>query len=476
MKVHNFNFEYIDYCIQNNSNLVCISKHYNRVFKLQKVNSIYGVMPDTLREITCLNRIKGNNNLIKLFSTTLKLVNDEFYICSELELCEGTIDDTNNINMAHFLQIINGLNYLDDLGYIHGDLASNILLKNNIIKIIDFGLSQKKYRKYDFNYKPTIIARPLELNICSKNININTIDSFSLGNIYFKILTGKYIFDYDTVDNDSITHNCISNNSLTNIILSTINITDKYCCNLGLNNIKNKKSPLKHLSSNDRKIIGNLIQHNPLYRTNTKKLIINLKPHIAFYNFKFTNYKIQNFKNLNIINNINIKPYHNKLLEMNIPNDIIYNILFNLTRIKHKNIDELFCVLFWVHYKLGEHNLSAENVLKKLNVNITKNIILLELEILYNNNFNVDSFNAYDLLLEFPKKIHHIVSDFLINLLNVQFKNSNYSELLKILYIYNNLKKQYKLQLPKLDSLKQMLKNKLNYLPLLIAKNFDFAN
>lgn len=473
MKVNNFNFENIDYCYQNNSNILCISKHDNRAYKLQKINSFYGVMPDTLREITCLNRVKGNINLIKLYDITLKLVNNEIYICSELELCDNNLED---ITMNHYLQIINGVNYLDDLGYIHGDLASNILLKNNTVKIIDFGLSQKKYRKYDHHYKPTIIARPLELNINAKNININTIDSFSLGNIYFKLLTGKYIIDYDSVTNDNISNNCISNNSLTKVILSTINISDKYCLNLGLNNVRNNKSPLKELSTNDRKIIGNLIQHNPLYRTNTKKLINSLKPHIKFYNFKFNYCKISKFKNLKIINNINIKPYYIRLLEINTPNDIIYNILFNLTRIKHNNIEELFCVLFWIHNKLGGNNILANDVLKKIKAEIPKNIILLELEILYNNNYNIDSFNAYDLLLEFPIKMHKLVNKMLIKLLPMQFKNSNYSELLKILYIYNNLKKQHKLNLLRLDSLGIMLGNKLNYLPLLMANDLAFAN
>lgn len=457
MRFSTFNSQDIIGFYKNNANVIALG--LSKAYKLQKISSIYGVMPDTLREITCHKRINNNNaNLIKMYDIYLCVFDNEIYMCTELELCEP-ICKTSSILM--FLEILNAIKYLHELGYIHGDLASNIMMKGESIRVIDFGLSQKKYRSYDYNYKPNVLSRPLELNINSNNININTIDSFSLGNIYYMLLTGNYMFDFNLVAKDSITKHTITNTSLTEEIISKINISQKYCEQLGLYKPSSNNKSLSNLNSSDKKIIGNLIQHNPFNRTTVSELVNIMIPYAKFNNFKFYDYKIENYKSLKVINNIDISIYINKLENLKVNSDILYNICFNLLRIKHNNIDELFCVLFWIHHKLGTVNIKYNDVLRILGVNY--DIIMLELEILQNNKFNVDSFNAYDLILEFPKKIRYNVHQNLLQLLDAPYRKYNtYSELLKVLYLYNKYKISNSFTSPKLEELKLKLQRKLN--------------
>ena len=101
-----------------------------------------------LREIRLLSYLDHPN--IVRYHTSWSDSNKLFYI---MELCDynlskfietrQNIEDTKNKDI--FKQMVNGISYIHGKGILHRDLTTNnILLKNNIVKIADFGLSVKK--------------------------------------------------------------------------------------------------------------------------------------------------------------------------------------------------------------------------------------------------------------------------------------------------------------------------------------------
>ena len=101
-----------------------------------------------LREIRLLSYLDHPN--IVRYHTSWSDSNKLFYI---MELCDynlskfietrKNIEDTKNKDI--FKQMVDGISYIHGKGILHRDLTTNnILLKNNIVKIADFGLSVKK--------------------------------------------------------------------------------------------------------------------------------------------------------------------------------------------------------------------------------------------------------------------------------------------------------------------------------------------
>jgi len=91
-------------------------------------------------------------------------------------------------------QLLSALNYLSCQGYVHNDLSlGNILLKDDQIKIIDFGFI---YRKNIINMEChgiTIYIQPPELiSSTLENSLVEKIDTWSLGIITYMIFYNKY--------------------------------------------------------------------------------------------------------------------------------------------------------------------------------------------------------------------------------------------------------------------------------------------
>ena len=87
----------------------------------------------------------------------------------------------------------------DDIEYMHRDLKlDNIMLtKNNIVKIVDFGLARAiigedmyKLEQYSALGTPKYVATELVL---FEKYNVNC-DVFSVGVIIFELLTGNQLF------------------------------------------------------------------------------------------------------------------------------------------------------------------------------------------------------------------------------------------------------------------------------------------
>ena len=139
-----------------------------------------------------------------------------------MELCDTTLKNIivnktlsyNELSVL-FYKIVTGIDYIHKNNIIHRDIKpSNILIKNNIPKIADFGLSimNNAIVKYDskksVNYNSMtqeigtdIYASPEQLNSSSYN---EKTDIYSLGIIYFEML---YVFTNST-------NTCDKNNTI----------------------------------------------------------------------------------------------------------------------------------------------------------------------------------------------------------------------------------------------------------------------
>ena len=153
------------------------------------------------REINILKEI-NHLNLIKIIK--IKEDADNYYMI--MEFCENgelfnqivkkrRLDE--NESAYYYFQLINGLEYIHSKNIVHRDLKPENLLinKKNILKIIDFGLSN--YYK-DNNFLSTPCGSPCYASpemIAGKKYDGNLIDVWSSGIILFAMLCGYLPFD-----------------------------------------------------------------------------------------------------------------------------------------------------------------------------------------------------------------------------------------------------------------------------------------
>ena len=158
------------------------------------------------REINILKQL-NHINVIKIFK--IKEDSEKYYIV--MEYCENgelfhyiverrRLDDDQA--SFFFYQLINGIEYIHSENIVHRDLKpENLLLgKENILKIIDFGLSN--YCEPD-NFLETPCGSPCYASpemVCGNRYNGHLIDIWSIGIILFAMLCGYLPFE--DPDND----------------------------------------------------------------------------------------------------------------------------------------------------------------------------------------------------------------------------------------------------------------------------------
>ncbi|AVL93662.1 putative serine/threonine protein kinase [Megavirus vitis] len=137
-------------------------------------------------------------NIVEMYDIYYKKIGDDYYYYIIMEKCDTSLskllfedkiifDKTQQWNFLG--QIIEALIYMRNKGYVHSDLSlSNILIRGGMIKIIDFGFMYNRYMWHESYFKNTIYIQSPELvygyyDIC----NVNKIDTWSLGNIFYAI-------------------------------------------------------------------------------------------------------------------------------------------------------------------------------------------------------------------------------------------------------------------------------------------------
>ena len=154
------------------------------------------------REISILKRL-NHINVIKIYKITEELEN--YYIV--MEYCEN--GELFNYIVAHqrlseeetsyfFYQLINGLDYIHHKNIVHRDLKpENLLLsKDNILKIVDFGLSNYYY--LDGKLLSTPCGSPCYASpemVCGNRYNGFRIDIWICGIIIFAMICGYLPFE-----------------------------------------------------------------------------------------------------------------------------------------------------------------------------------------------------------------------------------------------------------------------------------------
>nr|CAG8437056.1 2104_t:CDS:2 [Entrophospora candida] len=165
----------------------------------------------------CIASTLDHQNIIKTFDIIKgNDSNNQFYQIMEYAPCDFfDIVMSQKMSKAEmnccFVQIVNGVNYLHEMGIAHRDLKlDNIVMdENNIIKIIDFGCSV--VFKNPFSERIILTKGPYGsdpyINPESYNQNVlydpRLADIWALGIIYFCIYVGKFPWLIAKSDEDS---------------------------------------------------------------------------------------------------------------------------------------------------------------------------------------------------------------------------------------------------------------------------------
>ena len=184
------------------------------IVALKQVNSFnvhVGLPLSFYRENASLTEMKDNPNIVNLRETVRSEDGEHLYMV--LDYCEYDLSGllhSYTLNgrqiQSYMKQILLAVKSLHDKGFVHRDLKpSNIFLtKNNVIKVGDFGLTRKIDKKRTLTPKVmTRSYRPPEVILGDSHYN-SSVDIWSLGCVFFEMLTGKALFKPTTSSDFSL--------------------------------------------------------------------------------------------------------------------------------------------------------------------------------------------------------------------------------------------------------------------------------
>ena len=164
--------------------------HDNKTIAIKKINKIIDKTHFN-NEISLMKKL-NHTNILKFYDIVYKTKKEVYFI---LEYCDGGdlkdyIDSgIIDFDSKYFYEILDSLNYLYKNGILHRDIKpQNILIKNNSIKICDFGFA-KSFNKNDllttFCGSPLYMAPEIILNKHYTNAS----DIWSLGVVLYELIT-----------------------------------------------------------------------------------------------------------------------------------------------------------------------------------------------------------------------------------------------------------------------------------------------
>lgn len=416
-------------------------KYAIKSYPLDKNNFISAV---SLREICCLINLQ-HPNICKIYSVYI----DENSINIVMELLNENlvnhIENLSNDSKKHqlILQLIDAINYIHSLNYIHGDLSfSNIMVKNDLIKLIDFSASTRAHR-HNIG-KPTLYVSPPETLIKGQNC---TADTWMLACVMYYILIQKPLFC-------SLTEEMHKNNILQTIQHPSKHFLDKYFEFNDETIVPNNY--LEEIKQYDEfKLIKKMLQLNPDKRIKPIEIINDIcvkniakKESFDFVNDADISQKLKSYNTTVLSFDIKKKIIEIvRKLQIHNSAELIIHIILNSVRflsVNNKiNISLLIVSIIGLSIKLlTEFDVECQFLVSiasdHLNSKVDSSQIKHTMEtICITLNWNLDIYTTHDYMQQVPdnyKDLYCYVESILILLpLNV-------SEQSKIITIYNILK------------------------------------
>lgn len=215
------------------------NKFTGQIFVCKKILISNEIIYCTYNELIAWHKF-DHPNIIKFYDAycekDIDNIND--YACYIImEKCDTSLYDLliiqqkkiNSDQKLQFLeQIISSLIYMWQKGYVHNDLSlSNILVKNDQIKIIDFGFIYNRSFEQSYYHTNTKYIQPPELIVGDVDTcDPDKIDIWALGQIFYAICYNDILFHQDS---DRYYCDLISKMTIPSIqILKKYNIINKY--------------------------------------------------------------------------------------------------------------------------------------------------------------------------------------------------------------------------------------------------------
>ena len=416
----------------------------------------------SLREICCLINLQ-HPNICKIYSVYI----DENSVNIVMELLNENlvnyIENLSNDSKKHqlILQLVDALNYIHSLNYVHGDLSfSNIMVKDDLIKLIDFSASTRAHRQYNIG-KPTLYVSPPET--LTESINCTT-DTWMLACVMYYILIQKPLFC-------SLTEKMHKNNILQTIQHPSKHFLDKYF-EFNDNDIIVPNNYLEEIKQYDEfKLIKKMLQLNPDKRIKPIEIINDIcvqnvakKELFDFVNDADMSQKLKSYNTtlLSFDNKIKIIEIIRKL-QIHNSGELIIHIVLNCVRflsVNNKiNISLLIVSMIGLSIKLlTEFDIECQFLVliafDHLHYKVDSSQIKQTMEtICLALNWNLDVYTTHDYIQQIPENYRdfycYIETILILLPLNV-------SEQSKIITIYNILKLDVK------NTIKQCANIKIN--------------
>lgn len=371
-----------------------------------------------LRKISCKYIISLDD--VFYYNNSIYLIME---LCGENILTlisENKIDSDSKEKIT--VQLVEAINYLHSIGYIHGDISMKNILYNKDVKMIDFCSSIRIHRN-NVIYRPTMYVCPYELLTNKYNIDLPSLDVWMLGCICYFLATNIPLFVSinEEIQNESILNNISTDNNYK-----------------PLNLIKNSKD----------EYIKKMLSINPYKRENLTKIIEVCSPLYKKYDVILSNEKIymididDKYKTSTCdkYNKLERSVITNKLLKNSNEIETIFVTWKNLLRLGNNYYDFKYIEIC---YQISHGMIMGSQLELKIE-EIFDMYCKLE--------YDVDPYTSYDYIIYIPKYLRQQFI-FLAFLLILEPKFDTINDIYKVIVINMIFKALYNVNISKLEIL-----------------------